>query len=76
MYIDWADIDFVDSHALWVLRQSGTFSQLDLRMCVKTLDAVPRAALAWDVSGSLTFVADRPKRWEVPYDDVCVHSPF
>ncbi|EKM54156.1 uncharacterized protein PHACADRAFT_257792 [Phanerochaete carnosa HHB-10118-sp] len=64
------DIVFADSHTLWAEHFSGAFSQLDLRMSVKTLDAVPRASLSWDVSGSLAFVADRPKRWEVPYDDI------
>ncbi|CAL1708339.1 unnamed protein product [Somion occarium] len=37
---------------------------------LKPLDAVPRVAATWDVSGSLVFVADRPRRWEVPYDDI------
>ncbi|GJE95841.1 hypothetical protein PsYK624_120310 [Phanerochaete sordida] len=64
------DIVFADSNTLWAEHFSGTFSQLDMRTSVKTLDAVPRASLSWDVSGSLTFVADRPKRWEAPYDDI------
>lgn len=64
------DIAFADTNTLWAEHFSGTFSQLDLRLSVKTLDAVPRAALSWDIAGSLAFVTDRPKRWEVPYDDV------
>lgn len=66
------DIDFADSHALWALHQSGTFSQLDLRQSKRPLDAIPRTAVSWNTSGSIAFVTDRPKRWEVPYDDVCV----
>ncbi|KAJ8489981.1 hypothetical protein ONZ51_g2575 [Trametes cubensis] len=64
------DIDFGDSHALWALHSSGTFSQLDLRQCRKPLDAIPRAAISWNTTGSIAFVTDRPKRWEVPYDDI------
>ncbi|KAM5544402.1 hypothetical protein V8D89_002062 [Ganoderma adspersum] len=64
------DIDFADSHALWALHQSGTFSQLDLRQCRKPLDAITRSAVSWNTSGSIAFVTDRPKRWEIPYDDV------
>ncbi|EJF60586.1 hypothetical protein DICSQDRAFT_87772 [Dichomitus squalens LYAD-421 SS1] len=64
------DIDFADSHALWALHQSGTFSQLDLRQSKRPLDAIPRTAVSWNTSGSIAFVTDRPKRWEVPYDDV------
>ncbi|PIL25467.1 hypothetical protein GSI_13357 [Ganoderma sinense ZZ0214-1] len=64
------DIDFADSHALWALHQSGTFSQLDLRQCRKPLDAITRSAVSWNTSGSIAFVTDRPRRWEIPYDDV------
>ncbi|KAI0351880.1 hypothetical protein OH77DRAFT_1498292 [Trametes cingulata] len=64
------DIDFRDSHALWAVHSSGTFSQLDLRQSRKPLDAIPRSAISWSTSGSIAFVTDRPKRWEVPYDDV------
>ncbi|KAI0628217.1 hypothetical protein C8Q77DRAFT_1150372 [Trametes polyzona] len=64
------DIDFGDSHALWALHQSGTFSQLDLRQSRKPIDAVPRSAISWNTSGSIAFVTDRPKRWEIPYDDI------
>ena len=64
------DIDFADSHALWTVHSSGTFSQLDLRHCRKPLDAVPRSAISWNTTGSIAFVTDKPKRWEIPYDDV------
>ncbi|KAI0372640.1 WD40 repeat-like protein [Pilatotrama ljubarskyi] len=64
------DIDFRDSHALWAVHSSGTFSQLDLRQSRKPLDAIPRSAISWSTSGSIAFVTDRPKRWEVPYDDI------
>jgi WD repeat-containing protein 24 len=55
---------------MWAEHFSGSFSQLDLRMSVKTLDAVPRTCLSWDALGSLTFAAERSKRWELPYDDM------
>ncbi|KAI0741856.1 hypothetical protein C8Q80DRAFT_1196599 [Daedaleopsis nitida] len=64
------DIDFADSHALWALHSSGTFSQLDLRQAHQPLDAIPRSAISWNTSGSIAFVTDRPRRWEVPYDDI------
>ncbi|TFK81768.1 hypothetical protein K466DRAFT_501579 [Polyporus arcularius HHB13444] len=64
------DIDFADSHALWAVHSSGTFSQLDLRQSRKPLDAIPRSAISWNTTGSIAFVTDKPKRWEVPYDDV------
>lgn len=61
---------FADSHALWVHHPSGAFSQMDLRHCEKPLDTVPRTALTWSPSGSLTFVHGYERRWEVPYDDM------
>ncbi|KAJ6502455.1 hypothetical protein C8R45DRAFT_1070888 [Mycena sanguinolenta] len=64
------DIAFRDSHAIWASHSSGMFSQIDLRDAAKPIDAIPRMAAAWEVSGSLTFVADRKGRWEVPYDDI------
>ncbi len=66
------DITFADSHTLWAQHISGTFSQLDLRDCSRTLDAIPRLAATWDPTGALMFVADSPKRWEIPYDDMYV----
>lgn len=71
-FILFIDVEFGDSHALWAQHTSGTFSQLDLRHCVRPLDMVTRTAVTWDVAGSLVFVADHPKLWEVPYDDMCV----
>ncbi|KAF7338217.1 WD-REPEATS-REGION domain-containing protein [Mycena venus] len=64
------DIAFRDSHAIWATHSSGMFSQIDLREATKPIDAIPRMAAAWEASGSLTFVADRRVRWEVPYDDI------
>ncbi|OBZ65249.1 WD repeat-containing protein 24 [Grifola frondosa] len=64
------DIAFGDSHAIWTVHSSGTFSQLDLRQSRKPLDAISRTALSWSSAGSLAFAAGLPKRWEVPYDDV------
>lgn len=64
------DVDFSDSHAIWALQSSGTFSQFDLRDASKPIASVPRVALTWEVSGSLALVSDRRHRHEVPYDDV------
>ncbi|TFY81832.1 hypothetical protein EWM64_g2172 [Hericium alpestre] len=64
------DIEFADSHALWVQHASGTFSQLDLRHSYRPLDAIPRVATTWEASGSFAFVADKAPQWEVPYDDI------
>ncbi|KAI0263800.1 hypothetical protein BC834DRAFT_1042684 [Gloeopeniophorella convolvens] len=64
------DVEFRDSHALWAQHSSGTFAQLDLRNSYRPLDAVPRLATAWDVSGSLAFVVDKRSTWEIPYDDI------
>jgi hypothetical protein len=64
------DIEFRDSHALWVQHSSGTFAQLDLRNSYRPLDAVPRLAASWAVSDSLAFVADKEIPWELPYDDM------
>jgi len=33
------------------------------------LDAVPRVAATWEVTGSLTFVTDKPSATELPFDD-------
>lgn len=60
---------FADSHALWVQHPSGAFSQMDLRFCDKPIDSIPRTALTWAPTDTLTFVVDSPSRWEVPYDD-------
>jgi len=46
------------------------FSQIDLRDATKPIDAIPRATVTWEASGSLTFVADVQREWEVPYDDL------
>lgn len=64
------DLDFADSHALWVSHPSGAFSQMDLRYCEKPIDAVPRVAITWNPTASFTFVTSKAKLWEVPYDDV------
>ncbi|KAL6299508.1 hypothetical protein BKA93DRAFT_805989 [Sparassis latifolia] len=64
------DVAFADPHAIWAQHSSGTFSQLDLRQASKPLDAIPRTSVTWDASGSLTFVSDRPRPWDVPYDDI------
>lgn len=61
---------FGDSHTLWSQHYSGSFSQFDLRQISKPLDAIPRMAATWDAMGTLAFVADKPRRWEAPYDDM------
>ncbi|KAH8107815.1 hypothetical protein BXZ70DRAFT_912770 [Cristinia sonorae] len=63
------DILFADSHALWAQHCSGSFSQFDLRQTSKPLDAIPRTAMTWNVIGSLAFATDKPRRWEIPFDD-------
>ncbi|KAF9653438.1 WD40 repeat-like protein [Thelephora ganbajun] len=63
------DIAFKDSQTLWAQHSSGTFSQFDVRDVRAPLDAVPRVAATWEVTGSLTFVADKPSATELPYDD-------
>lgn len=70
IYPSTTDMTFADSHALWVQHPSGAFSQMDLRYCDKPLDSVPRTALTWTPTGSLTFVSDNVEQWEIPYDDV------
>ncbi|KAI0082042.1 hypothetical protein K474DRAFT_1671564 [Panus rudis PR-1116 ss-1] len=64
------DIVFSDPHALWAQHVSGSFSQFDLRQMSKPLDAVTKVATTWDATGSMFFVADKPRRWEIPYDDI------
>ncbi|KAH9941480.1 hypothetical protein B0H21DRAFT_546035 [Amylocystis lapponica] len=64
------DMVFADSQAIWAQHSSGTFSQLDLRQSCKPLDSVPRMAISWEASGSLLFVTDKPKRWDIPFDDI------
>ncbi|KAJ8496901.1 hypothetical protein ONZ45_g12266 [Pleurotus djamor] len=64
------DIEFGDSHAIWVQHTSGTFAQLDLRNCTKPIDAIPRAAATWQASGALALVTDAKGQPELPYDDM------
>lgn len=74
------DIAFGDSDALWAHHSSGTFSQIDLRNCTKPLDAITRTPMSWEASGSLAFVTELDKNWQIPYDDMydisssCLHS--
>lgn len=64
-----ADIAFKDSQTLWAQHSSGLFSQFDVRDARAPLDAIPRVAATWEVTGSLTFVADKPSATELPFDD-------
>lgn len=63
------DIAFKDSQTLWAQHSSGAFSQFDVRDARAPLDAIPRVAATWEVTGSLAFVADKPSATELPYDD-------
>ncbi|KAF6744332.1 hypothetical protein DFP72DRAFT_1078873 [Ephemerocybe angulata] len=63
------DIAFHDSHAVWAQYSSGSFAQLDLRESTKPIVSINRVAATWDVAGSLTFVANKPSRFDPPYDD-------
>ncbi|KAF9782978.1 hypothetical protein BJ322DRAFT_186081 [Thelephora terrestris] len=63
------DITFKDSQMLWAQHSSGAFSQFDVRDARAPLDAIPRVAASWEVTGSLAFVADKPSATELPYDD-------
>ncbi|KAJ2914600.1 hypothetical protein MD484_g5846, partial [Candolleomyces efflorescens] len=65
-----ADIAFNDSHAVWAQYSNGTFSQLDLREVTKPIASINRVATTWDVGGSLTFVVNKPHRFDPPYDDI------
>lgn len=64
------DLAFGDSHAIWAQHASGSFSQIDLRDATKPLDAIPRVAATWEVTGSIAFVTEKKDRWEIPYDDL------
>ncbi|KAH8825127.1 hypothetical protein DL96DRAFT_1670347 [Flagelloscypha sp. PMI_526] len=64
------DMVFSDSHSVWALHQSGSFSQLDLRESTKAIEPVPRVCSTWSPSGTLAFVSERENPHEIPYDDV------
>lgn len=66
------DLVFADPHTIWAEHVSGSFSQFDLRQATRPIDAIPRVSATWDVSGSVVFAADKPKRFEPPYDDMLV----
>lgn len=59
----------MDTHALWVQHPSGAFSQMDMDFCEKPIESVPRSALAWSPSGSLTFVNGVSVDRDIPFDD-------
>jgi WD repeat-containing protein 24 len=65
-----SDLAFGDSDVIWTQHSSGTFSQIDLRDCMKPLDTVICKAVTWEASGSLAFVTERENPWQIPYDDV------
>ena len=68
------DIAFGDAYTIWTQHASGSFSQFDLRQATRPLDAIPRMSATWDVSGSMVFVADKPSKFELPFDDMCVFA--
>ncbi|KAL4244097.1 GATOR2 complex protein WDR24 [Abortiporus biennis] len=64
------DVAFPDPYSMWAQHVSGSFSQFDMRQTARPIDAMPRFAATWDAAGSLAFVADKPKKFEIPYDDL------
>lgn len=64
------DIAFSGSHGIWAQHTSGAFTQFDLHETSKPLDAISRAALSWEATGSMVFVVDKKDNLEIPYDDV------
>lgn len=58
-----------NSGVIWAQHSSGTFMQHDLRNVVKPLDAVSRNSIAWDGTGSITFVGERRNPSEIPFDE-------
>lgn len=63
------DIAFSGSHAIWAQHTSGAFTQFDLHDTTKPLDSIPRAALSWEATGSMSLVVDKMDPLEIPYDD-------
>ena len=66
------DITFSGSDAIWTQHTSGAFMQFDLREVTRPLDAIPRAAISWEATGSMAFIVDKKEPWEVPFDDMQV----
>lgn len=64
------DMYVADSYAVHILYRSGAFVQHDLHSVTRPYDAVPRQAVSWNASSSLFFVADKPRPFDPPYDDV------
>ncbi|KAG8882206.1 GTP-binding protein Rho1 [Tulasnella sp. 332] len=62
----WAGPDII-----WATYSNGTFVQHDLRHCHRPLDSIPRSALAWDSSGSITYASEPVvAEGDLPYDDI------
>ncbi|KIM22660.1 hypothetical protein M408DRAFT_332845, partial [Serendipita vermifera MAFF 305830] len=64
------DLSVHSSDAIHLLYKSGAFMQHDLREAARPLDLVPRHALSWTADDTLFFVADKPRKWDPPYDDL------
>ncbi|KAG6830919.1 hypothetical protein H0H87_006752 [Tephrocybe sp. NHM501043] len=64
------DLTFSTPDAIWTQSSSGTFAQIDLRNCIRPLDAITCTAATWESSGSLAFAAGIEREWQIPYDDI------
>lgn len=64
------DLTYGDADSIWTQHFSGTFSQTDLRTCVKPIDSVNPTAISWSESGSITFALDVEDPNQIPYDDI------
>ncbi|PVF95403.1 hypothetical protein CPB86DRAFT_592041 [Serendipita vermifera] len=64
------DLGVVDSDVIHLLYKSGSFIQHDLRAVSRPSDHMPRQALSWNARSSLFFVADVPRPFDPPYDDL------
>ncbi|KAG6873052.1 hypothetical protein C0995_003532 [Termitomyces sp. Mi166 len=64
------DITFSTPDAIWTQSSSGTFAQIDLRNCIRPLDAITTTTATWESSGSLTFATYTAAEWQIPYDDI------
>jgi hypothetical protein len=68
--MSYLDLSVIDSDAIHLLYKSGSFIQHDLRTVSRPLDHMPRQALSWTARSSLVFVADTPRPFDPPYDDL------
>lgn len=64
------DLVVSDSHSVQLLYKSGSFIQHDLRKLNRPPDMITRQALTWNANSFLFFVADKPRPFDPPYDDL------